>query len=162
MKFSQLIRKSIYSIFLLIVLLQSSCSNIEVKNDTKTVSSVLILDYKDFGPSQLSEPFLGKNFWQWQESREHSPVQYDIKVAVYKNITLEAAQKLYPTIPENKQDYRYVEYSKTIIWLDAQILKNQQELRTIVQSEQLDLILYNFSRLENMYKLLINIERGLK
>jgi hypothetical protein len=157
-----LARKILFFMFLFVVFLQSSCSNMQVKNEMKPINNALVLDYKDFGPSQLSKSLLGKNFWQWQDSRGHSPTQYDIKVVVYKNLTLEATQKNYPTIPEKNQDYRYVKYSKTVTWLDERILQNQQDLRISTQGGQLELILYDFSRLENMYKLLLNIERALK
>jgi len=144
---------------LFFVLIQSSCIS---KNISQDFSKALVVDYKQFGPSQLSSSLLGQNYWQWQTRKEHSPTRYDIKVIIYRNMTLSEVKKRYPVDAELKQDYRYLEYPLVKTWIEQQIVKNQEELKASAQDESLDLILYGFSRLENMYKLLVTVEQGLR
>ncbi len=121
-----------------------------------------MLDYREFGPPQLSGEFIGPNYWQWIKQRPHRPIQYDIKVIAYRNISLPAVKKQYTVSPEKKEDYRYVEYSKVTQWIDRMIKENQKDLKECVRRNDHDLIVYSFSRLENLYKLLVKVERGLR
>jgi len=159
LKLGYLRRTFICVCVLFIILTQSSCTN---KTITQNYGQSLIVDYEQFGPPQLSATLLGQDFWQWQTTPAHSPKKYDIKVVIYRNLALSEVEKRYPVDPVLIQDYRYLEYSRAKTWIKNQISKIQEELKVSVPNEELDLIIYDFSRLENMYKLLVTLEQGLR
>jgi hypothetical protein len=98
-------------------------------------SATALFAYKEFGPPSMSSEMLGMDWWQWQEHGDSQPKQYDIKVVVYRNISLEEAKKKYPVVPEQLKDYRYAEYSTVVGYLDRQIEENVIESLTATLKE---------------------------
>lgn len=71
------------------------------------------------------------DWWQWQEHGDSHQKTYDIKVVVYRNISLDEVKKKYPVVPEQLKDYRYAEYSKAVSYLDRLIEENVIESLTV-------------------------------
>jgi hypothetical protein len=89
---------------------------------------VLVLAYQDFGPQMLAREVLGMEWWQWEDHGDSSPeARYDVKVAVYREMPLEDVKKQYPVLPEQRKDFRYVEYKKALQFLDEKIQENVME-----------------------------------
>lgn len=85
---------------------------------------IFILKYDDFGPQIVSHELIGFSWWQWDAHGDSNPqTQYDVKVVVYKNISLAKVKKAYPVIKEKSQDYRYVEYAVALKYFDK-VIKN--------------------------------------
>jgi len=128
---TKIIFKTFYRCFLItMVLALSSCIPFTGLPQSYAVEKIFITDYKDFGPSQLSSRLLGKKQWQWDTPENHLPVNYDVKVVVYRDISLEKVKKLYPVDPYQKQDYRYIEYGEARAYLSETILYFQNELES--------------------------------
>lgn len=81
----------------------------------------LVLKYSDFGTFSLCEELIGQDWWQWQGHGDSTPRDYDIKVVVFRNIDISKVKKIYPVIPEKKQDYRYVSYERALEFLEKTI-----------------------------------------
>lgn len=77
----------------------------------------LVLRYRDFGAPIDSHELLGEEWWQWQPHGDSRPRTYDVRVVVYCNQPLEEVALQYPVVPENEQDYRYVEYDVAMQYL---------------------------------------------
>ena len=83
------------------------------------------MNYEDFGPQALSWEHIGKEWWQWQPHGDSNPnTKYDVKVVVYRDISLEEIKKNYPINQKKNRDYRYFEYSKALSFLDKNIKEN--------------------------------------
>ncbi len=137
----KIIQRSIYLYAVVLLLVsQSSCTSKPVNDTGRLIGKMLVLDYREFGPPQLSEEIIGPDYWQWKKQREHRPIQYDIKVIVYRNISLPAVKKRYPVLPKKKKDYRYVEYLKVTKWIDRMIKENQKDLIECVEMNDHDMI----------------------
>jgi hypothetical protein len=77
-------------------------------------SKTVIVEYDDFGPSAMSYEYIGLGFYQWDNEGGDDPNRkFDIKVVVYRNISLDEVRQKYPVINE-KQDYRYLEYKAAL------------------------------------------------
>ena len=82
----------------------------------------LVLPYGAFGPQSLSHELIGWSWWQWQPCGGDDPSrEYPIKVVVYWNQTLEQIKKKYPVDEPKEQDYRYVEFSIAVSYLEKSI-----------------------------------------
>ena len=108
-------RTIIVSLFLMALV---SCAS------TPPQSTAYILEYKDFGPPVIASDLIGMDWWQWQSHGDSRPKEYKIKVVVYKNTELIEIEKLYPVIPSENQDYRYVDYHDALKYLDEHISEN--------------------------------------
>lgn len=108
--------KTIIAISILVSAIVFDCSYaIESEN-------VVILNYSDFGPQSMSYKVLGNEWWQWDPHGDSRPEKkYDIKVIVYRNISLMNVKEMHPVIEEKNQDYRYIEYNMAIQHLDELI-----------------------------------------
>lgn len=88
---------------------------------SKTSRNTLVLPYQKFGPQVVAYPLIGFEYYQWNSHGPSDPKQIDvINVVVYKDIDLELVKKQYPVIKE-KSDYRYVEFSEAIKFIDDKI-----------------------------------------
>jgi hypothetical protein len=73
-----------------------------------------VFDYSDFGPPNISYELIGKEWYQWNSQGPDDPNQTDdVKVVVYRNLSLEEVKAMYPVI-DGKRDYRYLEYSRAL------------------------------------------------
>ncbi len=85
----------------------------------------LELNYRAFGPQVVAQDIIGSEWWQWQNHGDSKPRKYDIKVIVYKNLSLEQVKQLYPVTPEEHLDYRYVKYATATEYLDRLLSQSQ-------------------------------------
>ena len=106
------------------LILLSSCM-------TNLKSNTVLLDYEEFGPPVVANEILGMDWWQWQEFGDSRPRKYDIKVVVYKNISLDQVKEWYPIEPDKEKDFRYLEYGKALNYLDKLIKDNVIEELTV-------------------------------
>jgi len=104
-------------VFLFCVIVITSCNIVK----SEPPISPMVLEYKDFGPPVIANNLIGMDWWQWQRHGDSRPSTYDIKVVVYKNTSLEYVKKNYPVVPKEEKDYRYVQYSEAIKYLDEHI-----------------------------------------
>jgi hypothetical protein len=81
------------------------------------------LSYQELGPQVAVYKLIGYEWYQWNNHGDDDPNKVDdVKVVVYRNIPLEKVKEMYPVIKE-KQDYRYLDYSTAIEYLN----KNENE-----------------------------------
>jgi hypothetical protein len=111
------------SITLLCLLLLTACGQ-------PSGPTTLILDYEDFGPPVVAQEVIGMDWWQWLDHGDSRPKHYPIKVVVFRGIPLDEVKSSYPVEPEREQDYRYLEYSHAIQYLDKLIAENAIEAVT--------------------------------
>ncbi len=110
------------AVFFLITLLVGCSSNIHQR--------VVVLQYSEFGPQVIASEVIGMQWWQWQEHGDSRPRDYDVQVVVYRNTNLEEVKLIYPVIPEQSKDYRYLEYGAALRYLDEKINDNFVEAVT--------------------------------
>lgn len=88
-------------------------------------ATTMVLDYQDFGPQVAAHEVIGMAWWQWDQHGEPDPDDpYDIKVVVYRDISMEQVQELFPVLEEKGQDYRYLSYAQAISYLNETILED--------------------------------------
>lgn len=104
MNIQYLIRSFYTIVLLLIIICTVGCADTPKANST-------VFNYSDFGPQVMSYEMIGYEWYQWDSQGPDGPNQSDdVKVVVYRNVPLEQIKEKYPVI-EEKQDYRYLEYS---------------------------------------------------
>lgn len=110
--------KYVISICLSLVFILNGCSTHTV--DRK---QYLVLPYSDFGPSTMSGALLGVEWFQWLPHGESRPRKYDVKVIIYRGISLTDVKKLYPVSPKKSVDYRYISYSDAVSYFNRNIIE---------------------------------------
>lgn len=101
-----------------LVFLVSACT------DTRD-QSTMVLDYKEFGPQVIAHEIIGNEWWQWDAHGAPDPTKtYDIKVVVYRNIDLSSVKIQFPVDAAKQKDYRYLEHSQSISYLNKHINEN--------------------------------------
>lgn len=93
-------------------------------------TEALVLEYDSFGPPVVAQEVIGMDWWQWLDHGDSRPRKYPIKVVIYSGISLAEVKSRYPVKPELEQDYRYLEYSRAIQYLDRLISENALESLT--------------------------------
>jgi hypothetical protein len=89
--------------------------------------NTLVLDYKAFGPQVIAHDVIGNEWWQWDAHGAPDPTaSYDVKVVIYRNIDLASVKKKFPINAEQHKDYRYLEYSQSISYLDKNIKETME------------------------------------
>lgn len=101
-----------------------ACSTHSNKNE-------MILDYKDFGPQVIASEIIGVDWWQSQSHGGSRPIEYNVKVVVYRNAELNEIKEKYPTVPEEERDYRYLEYDLALNYLEEKINEDVLEGVTV-------------------------------
>lgn len=79
------------------------------------------LGYEDFGPQVIAHELIGNEWWQWWSHGDSRPRDYDVKVIVYRSISLDEVKERYPVDEEGQRDYRYVAYRDAIVYLERHI-----------------------------------------
>ena len=71
---------------------------------------------------------IGMQWWQWDDHGINIDpnYKYDIKVVVYRDISLNDIELLLPVSKTKKQDFRYIEYHDSIKYLNRNIDKVKQ------------------------------------
>ena len=106
------------SLIILAIILVFNCSDGD--------KHILIFSYDDFGPQAIAWKTFGMQWWQWYNHGSSDPnTTYDIKVAIYRDISLQEVKERYPVVQETKQDYRYIKYSVALSYLDKNILDHK-------------------------------------
>lgn len=151
------------TIFIFALLQLAACANTKEQDTTKEVTAnsptIFVAKYKDFGPPQLSSPLLGNQWWQWPDPENHKPVTYDVKVVVYRDVSLDVVKASFPVIPEKKQDYRYVAYEDAVTYFDNTIeqllleMKDSGDAESVAMLSSFPLRLYEtVLRMEKIYQ----------
>lgn len=83
----------------------------------------LVFKYSDFGPPVIATELLGVDWWQWQSHGDSRPKDYDIKVIVYDG-DLSEVKSRYPVSPDEGKDFRYIDISSALKYLDDNIREN--------------------------------------
>lgn len=104
----------------LFLVLMVACSGLARKN-------AVLLDYSDFGPQVIASEIVGMEWWQWQLHGDSRPVNYDVKIVIYRGRSLNEIKNIYSVEPENKLDFRYLEYQQALTFLDDKIEENAFE-----------------------------------
>ncbi|MBN2366874.1 MAG: hypothetical protein EH225_13580 [Calditrichaeota bacterium] len=92
--------------------------------------NICLMEYSDFGVQSMAYELIGFQWYQWESHGAPDPnIKYNIKVVVYRNISLEEVQKLYTVNRNKKEDYRYIEYGNVMRYIDRQ-MKQIDEMRT--------------------------------
>jgi len=114
-------------------------------SSTKT----LILSYDDFGPQILAYEFLGFQWWQWDNHGDSDPrTKYDIRVAIYKDVSLEIVKNKYPVNRNNKLDFRYVTYDECLEYLDKIMTEFNDDFDVGRYSDLREKIVFHFKQKE--------------
>ncbi len=130
--------------------------------------NTVVLPYKAFGPGEDTLPLLGVYHWQWPDpdNRPRRPMQYDIKVVVYRGVSLQNIQLQFPVLPEKKQDYRYLEYETAISFLDQRIKDLNAEISIPsrfeeTEEDRLSNMIFLQRIIISLYKTTLEIEQGI-
>jgi hypothetical protein len=88
-----------------------------------------VFDYEDFGPQTMAWEKIGMQWWQWDSHGISSDpnYKYDIKVVVYRDMTLTQIKSLYPVDRAKRKDFRYFEYDDSIKYLNERITELDSE-----------------------------------
>ena len=87
-----------------------------------TPSQYVLFNYEDFGPQAMAWETIGMQWWQWDNHGDSDPNStYDIKVVVYRDISLQKIKSIFPVVEAAKKDYRYIEYNEALKYLDRNI-----------------------------------------
>lgn len=92
------------------------CAN--CSSPVKPTSNTIVLSYQELGPQSAVYELIGYEWYQWNSHGDPDPTKSDnVKVVVYRNIRLEQVKQMYPVI-NGKQDYRYLDYSTAMDYLN--------------------------------------------
>ena len=115
--------KLIFSLFLGLVLIVCGCAS-------KNENQMLLLPYSAFGPPTMSGKLLGVEWFQWLPHGDSRPRKYDVKVIVYRDVSLLDVKNNYPVSSNLNIDYRYIHYSDAVIYFNdniTEVLKMERE-----------------------------------
>lgn len=100
--------------FIFVAAISTDCSHHKSPTVLPQRSKTVVVQYEDFGPQVMSYRYIGMGWYQWDSEGGDDPNRtFDIRVVVYRNITLNEVEKMYPVIKQ-KQDYRYLEYKAAL------------------------------------------------
>src|SRR3954452_5207420 len=89
---------------LLSVVLSANCGSRH-----QPTSNTIVLSYEELGPQVAVYKLIGYEWYQWNSQGSDDPAKLDdVKVVVYRNVSLEKVKEMYPVIKE-KKDYRYLD-----------------------------------------------------
>lgn len=87
----------------------------------------IVLAYDDFGPQAMAFELLGMGWWQWEGGGSWEPGdRFDVRVVVYRGLTLAAVQAEYPTV-EGRADYRYVRFDDAMAYFERNMAEIEGE-----------------------------------
>lgn len=143
-----------------LTLLFTACSSLAQDEVVLTTDSpeVFVADYENFGVSHYSSKLIGEKEWQWGGSDNHKPGGFNIKVVVYRGVSLEQVKRSFPVIPEQKQDYRYVEYDKAVSYFTDTLNELDAFMKTLSFEEAGEFYIYPW----DIYKGALAMERKLR
>jgi hypothetical protein len=112
-------RSKLQRVFLLFsALLVASCTT-----QHQPHASTVVLSYQELGPQIAVYELIGKEWYQWNSHGGSHPHEIDdVKVVIYRNISLDRVKEMYPVVVRQK-DYRYLDYETAIKYLN----KNEGE-----------------------------------
>jgi hypothetical protein len=68
----------------------------------------------------MAYELIGHDWNQWKNEGHELPDDVEVKVVVYKGVSLGEVKNAYPVI-RGTSDYRYVEYDSALLFLDRRI-----------------------------------------
>ncbi len=81
-------------------------------------ANTIVLSYSELGPQALIYEIIGYEWYQWNNHGDSDPnTVYDVKVVIYRNISLAEVMAMYPVI-KGKQDYRYLDYETAVNYVN--------------------------------------------
>lgn len=87
-----------------------------------------VLPYSAFGPQVAANKLIGMEWWQWDAHGDGTDREYPVKVVVFWDQTQEKTAKAHPVDESKLQDFRYIEYSKAVEYLER-IIKEFKEAK---------------------------------
>src|SRR6188474_2630013 len=85
--------------FIFVVAISAACSHHKSPTVLPQRSRTVVVQYDDFGPQITSYKYIGMGWYQWDSQGGDDPNDIvDIRVVVYRNITLNEVEKMYPVI----------------------------------------------------------------
>jgi hypothetical protein len=112
----------------------------------------LVLRYADFGPQVEAHELLGDEVYSWIGQRcaddpetghrtchveqDDPNDEFDVRVVVYHHRSLAEVRAQYPTVP-NHSEYRYVELSDALDYLDGQISSLDREISDDQEADEI-------------------------
>ncbi len=94
----------------------------------KVPPPVLVLEYADFGPPSLAGGLLGPEWYQWESEGGPDPAaRFNVRVVIYRGISLKEVRRLHPVDREHSIDFRYVGYDRAVAWLDGRLAELRQD-----------------------------------
>lgn len=100
--------------FIIVAAISADCSHHKSPTVLPQRSKTVVMQYEDFGPQVMSYEYIGMQWYQWDSEGGDDPNRtFDIRVVVYRNISLNEVEKMYPVIKQ-RQDYRYLEYQAAL------------------------------------------------
>lgn len=87
-------------IFLGLVLLASCFINERPK------AQMIVVSYAEFGPQVMAHELIGNEWYQWNTQGPDDPNTFDdVKVVIYRNMSLEDVKRKYPVNEKKKEDF---------------------------------------------------------
>jgi len=113
--------------------------NKEVTRRSQTCDSILVLNYRDFGPQAMAYDFIGYKQWQWQSADENQQDKYyPIKIVVYTEGEKNNAMARFPINKDEKKDFRYVSVDEAREYLEENLADIKGEATLDVLSQLLE------------------------
>ena len=108
-------------VLILALILGIVAFSISLHRNRSHFPNTVVMKYSDFGSLSGSDVLLGSDSSQGNGESGGAPRNKDeIQVVVYRNVDLATGKRTYPALG-GKYDYRYVEYSEAMDYLDKQI-----------------------------------------
>jgi hypothetical protein len=137
------------ALIILLAVLSAGCGKGQRKS-TATIETVpektcspcaqtVVLSYADFGPpSMVYELGIGNAWNQWKHAGHELPDDVDINVVVYRGIELAEVKKQFPVV-KGKSDYRYVEYTRAVRFLQENVEDVESYKRAAAEANEIEM-----------------------
>lgn len=100
-----------------LLLMLSACAS-------RLSKTTVVFEYADFGPQAMAYGLLGPKRLPWAPETPLVIGEGNIYVVVYRGIDKSEVVAAYPPDEHRKADYRYVNYSDAMTYLDIKIAQN--------------------------------------
>jgi hypothetical protein len=80
------------------------------------------------------------DWWQWLDHGASRPTSYDIKVVVFRGISLNEIKNKYPINPNKEIDFRFLTHQRALTYLNEKIEDNVVERLTATLEDTRDKI----------------------
>lgn len=102
-------------------------------------AQTLVLTHADFGPPSMSyELGIGSDWNQWKSEGHELPDDVEVKVVVYRGIELAEVKKQFPVV-RGKSDYRFVEYTRAVRFLQENVAVVEGYKRAAADANEIEM-----------------------